>query len=192
MSATVPFSTSGLRNSDQICRGPLLSQPGRHARNRLFYQHIPVACGAQLPCERLQLDRKPRPMAFWHRAVEDREGGTHASDRNPKLMYAFRITALTGKIGAGQHMGNAGLRDRSKAFSYAHGGIYDNRPAFWGGELGVLDEIIAAGRFTLGFDPQRNNSVETMCEFINSCRLSRLQLKLNFGDRRLFPFSQAA
>ena len=99
------------------------------------------------------------------------------------------ITALAGKIGAGQHMASARLGDRSKAFSYAHARIYDDRPTLWGGELGVLDEIIAAGRFTFGFDPQRNNSVETMCELINLCRLSRLKLKLDFGDRRLFSFT---
>jgi hypothetical protein len=59
-------------------------------------------------------------------------------------------------------------------------------PHFWGGELGVLDEIMTAGRFAPGFDPQRNNSVQPMCELINASRLSRLLLKFDFGDWRSF------
>ncbi|HWU27316.1 MAG TPA: hypothetical protein VN154_13040, partial [Rhizomicrobium sp.] len=188
MSAFVPFSTLNSRNSDQMFRRPLPSQSDRHARNRFFYQNIPVACRAQLLCERLQLDREPKSIVFGHRPVKDRESSTHTADGNSKLMCAFRIIVLVGEIGAGQHMSNARLGNRGKTFSHAHGGIDEDRPRLWGGEFGMLDEIIAAGLLTLGFDPQRNNSVETMREFVNAWRLSRFQLKLNFGDRRFFSF----
>ena len=119
MSALVSFSTPGSRNSDQKFRGPLLLQPDRHARNRLFDQHIPVAGRAQLLRERLQLDREPRPIVFGHRAVEDRESGAHTADSNPMLMYAFRIIALVGEIGAAQHVSNGRLGNRGKANAIA-------------------------------------------------------------------------
>src|SRR3974390_2020129 len=101
MCALVPFGALGSRDSDQMCRGPLLSPSGRHARNRLFDQHIPVACRAQRLCERPQLDREPRPIAFRHRAVKDRESSTHAADGDAKLMYAFRIITFADENRAG-------------------------------------------------------------------------------------------
>src|ERR1035437_9332269 len=99
-------------------------------------------------------------------------------------MYALRIIALVGVIGAGQNVSNTSLRNSGEGVSYAHGWIEVDRRSRRGGEPSIIGEIITPGGLARRFDSQWDNGVKTMRELKETRRLPRLELKLNFADRR--------
>src|ERR1035437_10034074 len=99
-------------------------------------------------------------------------------------MYALRIIALVGVIGAGQNVSNTSLRNSGEGVSYAHGWIEVDRRSRRGGEPSIIGEIITRGGLARRFDSQWDNGVKTMRELKETRRLPRLELKLNFADRR--------
>src|ERR1019366_3735893 len=105
-------------------------------------------------------------------------------------MYAFRIIALVGVIGAGQNVSNTSLRDSGEGVSYAHGWIDVDRRSHWGGEPSIIGEFITPGGLACRFDSQWDNGVKTICELKETFRLPPLELELNFADRRPSPVSR--